>query len=59
MTTPAMQDPATAAAIIGRGFSGRISHPEEIAAAVVFLASTAADQIVGQTIFVDGGSSAR
>jgi NAD(P)-dependent dehydrogenase (short-subunit alcohol dehydrogenase family) len=59
MTAPAMEDPAIAASIIGRGFSGRISHPEEIAAAVVFLASNAADQIVGQTIFVDGGSTAR
>jgi NAD(P)-dependent dehydrogenase (short-subunit alcohol dehydrogenase family) len=58
MTAPAMEDPATAASIISRGFSGRISNPEEIAAAVVFLASPEADQIVGQTIFVDGGSSA-
>lgn len=34
---------------------GRIGHPADIGRAVVFLASSAADFITGQTIWVDGG----
>ena len=33
----------------------RIGYPEDVARAVVFLASPAADFIAGQTIYVDGG----
>ena len=36
---------------------GRFAQPEEIAAAVAFLASDSAGFITGQTLFVDGGSS--
>ena len=36
---------------------GRFASPEEIAAAIVFLASDNAGFITGQTLFVDGGSS--
>ena len=36
---------------------GRFAQPEEIAAAVAFLASGSAGFITGQTLFVDGGSS--
>jgi len=36
---------------------GRFASPEEIAAAIVFLASENAGFITGQTLFVDGGSS--
>jgi NAD(P)-dependent dehydrogenase (short-subunit alcohol dehydrogenase family) len=35
----------------------RFASPEEIAAAIVFLASDNAGFITGQTLFVDGGAS--
>jgi 3-oxoacyl-[acyl-carrier protein] reductase len=35
----------------------RFAHPEEIAAAITFLASNQAAFITGQTLFVDGGAS--
>lgn len=34
---------------------GRLGRPEEVAAAVIFLASEGADYITGQTLAVDGG----
>ncbi|THD55992.1 glucose 1-dehydrogenase [Phenylobacterium sp.] len=34
---------------------GRIGQPEDIAAAAIWLASDAADYVVGTTLFVDGG----
>ena len=37
---------------------GRLGTPEDVAAAVVFLASPAAGYITGQTLLVDGGMSA-
>lgn len=37
--------------------AGRFAHPEEIAAAAVFLASDAADMITGENLIIDGGYS--
>lgn len=59
MTRPAMDDPETRATILSRGVAGRICYPEEIAAAVVYLASGAADMIMGHALSIDGGSTAK
>jgi len=37
---------------------GRLGKPEDVAGAVVFLASPAADLITGHTLLVDGGWTA-
>jgi len=59
MTSPAMADPETRASIVGRGVAGRICNPEEVAAAVVYLASKEADMVVGHALSIDGGSTAK
>ncbi|MDR3070158.1 MAG: glucose 1-dehydrogenase [Propionibacteriaceae bacterium] len=59
MTSPAMQIPEVAKSILSRGVSPRITDPEEVAAAVVYLASKEADQVIGVTLYVDGGSNAQ
>lgn len=45
------------AALVGDTPTGRIQEPNEIAAAVVFLASTGARSISGETLVIDGGVS--
>ncbi|QHA86744.1 SDR family oxidoreductase [Serratia rhizosphaerae] len=57
--TPAMAnlgDDAFNQAIGGAVPLGRLGEPEDIAAAMVFLASAAAGYITGQTLVVDGGA---
>ncbi|GAB3832232.1 hypothetical protein GCM10027610_024050 [Dactylosporangium cerinum] len=39
--------------------TGRFAHPQEIAAAAVFLASDAADMINGADLLIDGGYTIR
>lgn len=43
--------------MIDRTPIGRLGRPEDIAHAVVYLASDESDNVVGETIFVDGGSN--
>jgi 3-oxoacyl-[acyl-carrier protein] reductase len=58
--TPAMEnlgDAALSERIAGAVPLGRLGEPEDIAAAMVFLASDGAGYITGQTIVVDGGAT--
>jgi NAD(P)-dependent dehydrogenase (short-subunit alcohol dehydrogenase family) len=41
--------------VLSRIPMGKTGHPNDLAGAAVFLASTASDYITGQTIYVDGG----
>jgi 3-oxoacyl-[acyl-carrier protein] reductase len=42
-------------AILGRVPAGRLGSPDEVAAAVVYLASNEAAYVTGQTLHVNGG----
>jgi NAD(P)-dependent dehydrogenase (short-subunit alcohol dehydrogenase family) len=55
MTTFLGKDEAAFKAGIARVPVGRYGTPEEIAKLAVFLASPAADYIVGETVIADGG----
>ncbi len=54
-----LSDNALADAIIAATPLGRLVEPEEVAAAILFLASDAAAMITGHTLPVDGGWLAR
>ncbi len=53
------QDPKVEQFILSRHPIGRIAEPEEIARAVLFLASDDASFVVGQALAVDGGLTAQ
>jgi NAD(P)-dependent dehydrogenase (short-subunit alcohol dehydrogenase family) len=59
LVEPLMADPAMSRAILDATPLGRLVEPEEVAAAIVFLASDAASMITGHTLPVDGGWLAR
>lgn len=54
-TRPLREDPGRARAILERIPAGRWGRPEDIAGAVVFLASAASDYVNGTVLAVDGG----
>ncbi|HGP1322458.1 SDR family NAD(P)-dependent oxidoreductase [Pseudomonas aeruginosa] len=55
LTKVTTEVPARLAGVLGRIPLGRTGLPEEMAGAVVFLASPLASYVVGQTLIVDGG----
>ncbi|HEX8167278.1 MAG TPA: SDR family NAD(P)-dependent oxidoreductase [Beijerinckiaceae bacterium] len=59
LVEPLMADPVMAKALIDATPLGRLVEPEEVADAIVFLASDAAAMITGHTLPVDGGWLAR
>jgi NAD(P)-dependent dehydrogenase (short-subunit alcohol dehydrogenase family) len=59
LVQPLMADPTMRQAIFDATPMGRLVEPEEVAAAIVFLASDAASMITGHTLPVDGGWLAR
>ena len=54
-----LSDPKARANALSRIPSGRFATPEEIAAAVVYLAGPAAGSVTGHTLAVDGGLTAQ
>ena len=54
-----LSDPAARQKMLARIPSGRFVTPEEVAAAVVYLASDAAASVTGQTLALDGGLTAQ
>jgi gluconate 5-dehydrogenase len=59
LTASLFADPATAERLAGETMIGRNGRLEDLHGIAVFLASRASDYITGQTIFVDGGFTAR
>ena len=58
MTRPLWSDPAKLERMLSAVPLGRIVEPDDVAAAVVFLASPAARCITGQVLVIDGGALA-
>ncbi|GAA1204898.1 SDR family NAD(P)-dependent oxidoreductase [Pseudonocardia alaniniphila] len=58
MTEPSLADPATLSEILAHIPLGRVAEPDEIAAAIAFLASDEAAYITGSAVVIDGGRSA-
>jgi NAD(P)-dependent dehydrogenase (short-subunit alcohol dehydrogenase family) len=59
MTRPFLADPDFRADVLARIPAGRLGTVTDVAAAVVFLASPAADLITGASVLVDGGWTAQ
>lgn len=58
LTRPMFEDAEFKADVLGRIPLGQLARPEDIACAVVYLASPASDMVTGHTLLVDGGWTA-
>ena len=58
MAMPMLEDPDFKSFVLGMIPMGRIGQPEEVAAAVLYLASPAAAMVTGTSLNVDGGWTA-
>lgn len=58
LTRPMFEDEEFRQDVMSRIPLGQLAQPQDIASAVVFLASAASDMITGQTMLVDGGWTA-
>lgn len=58
LSEPMLQDEAFKQEVLGRIPLGRFGEPEDVAGAVVYLASSASDLVTGHTLLVDGGWTA-
>ena len=58
LTKPMFEDPEFKADVLRRIPLGRLATPEEVAGAVVYLASPSAAMVTGHTLLVDGGWTA-
>jgi 2-deoxy-D-gluconate 3-dehydrogenase len=59
LTALTLSDPALRADVLSRIPLGHLGTPDDVAAAVVFLASDEARMVTGHTLLVDGGWTAR
>jgi NAD(P)-dependent dehydrogenase (short-subunit alcohol dehydrogenase family) len=59
LTRPFFDDPGFKSAVLDQILFGRLAQIEEVAAAVVYLASPAAAMVTGTSLLVDGGWTAR
>ncbi len=58
LTRPMFQDKAFLEDVLSRIPLGRLGTPEDVAGAVVYLSSAAADMVTGHTLLIDGGWAA-
>jgi NAD(P)-dependent dehydrogenase (short-subunit alcohol dehydrogenase family) len=59
LTKPMLDDPTFQDFVLSRIPLGRIGQPDDVAAAVVYLASPAASMVTGTSLIVDGGWTAQ
>jgi NAD(P)-dependent dehydrogenase (short-subunit alcohol dehydrogenase family) len=59
MVAPTLADPNVRSELLANLPIGRLGQPDDIAGAVVFLASEAAAFVTGTTLYVDGGYTAK